>query len=268
MTRWLAAGIVTMALVGCGSSGGSVGSTSLRVQGSVAAGARTLDDARIVAVAADGRTHWAYVDAKGSFGVDVPVGAAYRLLLANARASGGLRVVGHLVIQTSHGASRWIAAPSGGTLSLGVLRQATSAGTAATTKGIGDSTSSDSSSSSDSSADGTDNEFDSHDDGSIGLCSEQDGISTDEDVELEASNDPGDAYADDHESVDDAESEGSDDSKACAPAPSPSTAPAPSGTTSAPPPPPASPAGGACTVTADCVSGLTCVASKCTLAIY
>jgi hypothetical protein len=276
MNRWFATGLVAMALFGssgCGAGGGgSIGSSTLRLEGSVAPGARVLDDARVAAVASDGRVYWAYLDARGAFAVEVPVGGAYRVLVANARASGGQRVIGHLTIQTAHGASRWMAAPVGGILPLGALRRP-HAGPAATTKdlGGGDVASSDSSGSS-SEPSSSDHDYDSHDDAHIGLCSEHDGAEVDDDVELEADDDPGDGFADEHESEHEAEAADDDDAKACPPPPAPGappaaptgTPPAPTGTTSAPPPPPPPPPPpGTCVVNANCLGGGVCVAAKC-----
>jgi len=238
------AATVTMLAVGCGNA---TSDGNVVVRGTVSPTARRLDNARAIAMTSTGKTYWAYVDARGSFAVKVPAGQAYRLVISNQRATGGQRVIGHLMVHTSKGASRWMALGAPGTITLGTLGLG-AAGTTTRPMSEGETSSSDSS-------DG--GELDTHDDdGERGdLCTEHDGDREDDDVELDSDSDPGDSVRDDREADHDRE-DGDDDAKACAPAAQPPGSPPPPVTTTQPP-------GGSCGVNAQCGTGLGCVASKC-----
>ena len=228
----------TACVIGCAATPSS-GSTTT-VSGVVSPSARRLDNARAVAMTASGKTYWAYLDARGAFSLSLPAGQAYRIVVANARPSGGQRVVGHVVIHTSRGASRWIAPRSAGALTLGALGGAAGV----VTRAMDDGSPSDGSS-------GDDHDFESRDDDDErgNLCTEHDGEHDDDDVELDAESDPGDSARDDDE--DEHEREDDDgDAKTCAPA-------------ALPPPPSPAPPGGTCSVSTQCAPGLSCIASKC-----
>jgi hypothetical protein len=111
------------ALVAC-SSGDPSGRGELAVQGSVSQ-AVSLDNARVIAIGSDGRTFWSYLDAQRDFTLFVPVGQSYRVVIASEQA-GGLQVkAGHLVVQAASGATSWLGANQPGLVDLGVLQLTT-----------------------------------------------------------------------------------------------------------------------------------------------
>src|SRR5437868_5980642 len=81
----------------------SSSSEAMTVHGVLPPSLRSLDNARAIAVGADGRTFAAYLDPKGGFTLNLPVNHAYRILFANSRADGSEVVLGHMIVNTSHG---------------------------------------------------------------------------------------------------------------------------------------------------------------------
>ena len=249
-------GVVALAaMVGCGGADPSpTGTSTLKLQGTVSPTARRLDNARAIAVTRSGKAYWSYLDAHGDFTLTLPKGVSYRVLIANARAAGGKHVIGHLVIATSAGASKWVGVHSGGTLDLGTLGLASSGGGVRTLHDEGSGGSSGKSDDSDHHGDDNDCHEDDHEDDDV--CSEKESEHDDDkDVELHADNDPHDSCKDDddHEGDDnDHESE-----KPCAGGDAGSPPPSP------PPPPQPPPPGGTCNTAADCAAGDLCVASHC-----
>lgn len=273
------AGILALGLVvGCGASGPSGGSTAT-VQGSVSPSSRPLDNARAVAIGADGRVFWAYLDARGAFTLQLPVGQSYRVVVANALAGGGQRTIGHLVVHPSTGATRWMGMHQPGTIALGALSVpgAVTASTGGTVTTMGDSPSGETSSSGGSSGEGSSSGDSSgqddvgthEDDGETGsLCSSQ-GSGEEDDQELDAEYDPGDRCSDDDKSEHEHESD-NEDGAPCAPADAGGASGSSGGSSGASGSGSSSGSagggtsyGGACTVSADCAAGLSCIASTC-----
>src|SRR5262249_48969097 len=87
----------------------NVGTGTLRVTGAVA-GLTNLDNSKAVAFASDGTAISSYLDEFGRFRLDLPVGHAYRVLIANSTHDDHLVTIGHLVNQTSQGSTDWIGA--------------------------------------------------------------------------------------------------------------------------------------------------------------
>ncbi len=117
--------------IGCGGSGGentASDGSRMTLQGTVSASEVSLDNARAIALSADGHAYAAYLDSHGDFSLDVPIGHAYRVVVANSLASGRHAVVAHLAIRTSRGTSTWLGARTGGTIDLGVLSSASQGG--------------------------------------------------------------------------------------------------------------------------------------------
>lgn len=243
----LSAGILALGLVaGCGGAPSTGGTAT--VTGSVSRTTRPLDNARALAIGADGRSFWAYLDAAGAFALKLPVGQSYRVLVADALAGGGQRTVGHLVVHPTTGATRWIGLRVPGTVVLGALHLTPSTGLRrGGTIGLLD----DPQAGSEGSQEDVDTHEDDHE--GDGLCSTQ-GTGEEDDQELDASNEPGDAYADDQASEHEQESD-NEDGAACPPAGGASSSSGSSGGSAGP--------GGACTTNADCSAGLVCAAAIC-----
>jgi hypothetical protein len=108
--------------IGCGSAGGqSSAGDRMTLQGTVATSEMALDNARAIALSADGHAYAAYLDQNGDFSLQVPTGHAYRVVIANSLASGQHQVVGHVAIRTSRGTSTWLGARAAAKVDLGVL---------------------------------------------------------------------------------------------------------------------------------------------------
>lgn len=287
---WMVAALVAIGCQGSASSGNTEGTAI--VKGSVPTTARSLDNARAIAISPSGQRFSAYLDGRGSFTLTLPSGQAYRLVVANGRAGGGAAVIGHVQLRTVAGTTRWLAPAAGATLDLGALRLATTAAAMGASTALKDespdpksgssaepsSSSGSGSASSDSpSSDGHDSEFDTHEDddhekGSLCHESEKD---AEDDAALEAEHEPsGDDLDDESEHEGDDEEDGKPCPSSTPPAPpATSTPPAPPATStppaSAPPPPPPgnAPPGGPCAVTASCAPGLSCIASICRVPI-
>lgn len=217
------------------------------VRGTISTTARHLDNARAVALSSDGHTYWAYLDTHAGFSLALPSGPSYRLLVANELPSGKQVVVGHVVVHPSAGASRWIGLHGAPSLDLGVIGGKRTL-TSASLHVLDDAP--------DGKDDGAgDGEADDHeDDGeSKALCQSQDASdSEDDDVELDAQNDPGDSASDDDAA--EHEGESGDDAEACPPGSTGGGATSGGGGGSA---------GSSCHVSADCAVGLTCWGSQC-----
>ena len=71
----------------CGCSTAPAGSTRA-VTGQVDTTAYSLDNAKVVAQASDGRRFLSPLDARGTFQISLPVGPSYRLAIANTLADG------------------------------------------------------------------------------------------------------------------------------------------------------------------------------------
>ena len=263
------AGSILLGLgVGCGGGGPAVGGATASVQGNLSPTARPLDNARAIAVGADGRVFWSYLDVRGSFALTLPVDQSYRVLVADTLAGGGLRTIAHLVVHPSTGATRWMGIHQGGVVSLGALRPLGASGgkAAGSLATLDDPAAGDPSSSGD---DGSQQPVDTHEDdhGTDGLCSSQ-GDGQDDDEEVDAQDDPGDQAADDNQSEHETES-ADEDGAACSPdagGGSGSSGGGSSGGSSSSGGASgggAIPAGGACTVSANCAAGLVCSASVC-----
>jgi hypothetical protein len=97
---------------------------TLTVHGTLPPTTRALDNARAVALGADGRTYAAYLDRTGQFTLDLPVGHAYLIAFANSRLDGSEAVIGHLVVHTSNGARNFLGARAPGQIELGVVSPA------------------------------------------------------------------------------------------------------------------------------------------------
>jgi hypothetical protein len=251
-------GIVSL-LIACSGADPNprTGTGSAALQGSIAPGTRPLDNARAVAIRQDGKKYWSYLDARGAFALALPPGFSYRLLIANARAGGGLRTIGHFVATTPNGTARWVHLAPGQTLALGAMHP----------KGVlgGSHTQSEGEGGHGESSDGPsethqDDVDEGDDDLHQGLCGEHDG-DDDDDVDLQddvdnAHDDIGDDSVEDHDSED-------GDDAPCPPPPPPPPPPATGGGTvqvlQLPTSTPATP----CKLNADCGGALVCVAAKC-----
>ena len=122
--RKLILGIGAAALacsVGCNKSTSVGAQPQLTLKGNVPASQRTLDNARVVAIGSDGRVLWSYLGVAHDFSIALPAGTSYRILIANALASGQERVVGHLMNQTPSGPTQWIGTGVVATFNLGSL---------------------------------------------------------------------------------------------------------------------------------------------------
>ena len=137
MNRWTMFGVLVTgsSLVACGGADGKVEESktaqatgTLAVQGHVSSKI-ALDKARAIAIARDGRTYWTHLDAQRDWTLKLPVGQAYRIVIANQRTDGvkGQVVVAKLVLD-ANAKSPWIAVKEGGTVDLGTLRPAATAG--------------------------------------------------------------------------------------------------------------------------------------------
>ena len=115
--RMLGVGFLVGALFACSDDKKD---DAVTVHGTV--GSRVIvDNARAIAVGADGRVFWAYLDAHRDFTLKLPVGQSYRILVANQRDEGGQRTVARLVVD----GSRWICANEATTVDLGTLKPST-----------------------------------------------------------------------------------------------------------------------------------------------
>jgi hypothetical protein len=114
-----AAAVLGATLAGCSGAGPS--GPALVVQGTVSQALAT-NDARAIAIGTDGRTFWTDLDAQRDFTLLLPVGQSYRIVIANAGASGPDQKIAHLVLQQSWGASLWLGANAAGSVDLGVLK--------------------------------------------------------------------------------------------------------------------------------------------------
>lgn len=88
-----------------------------------------LDNARVVAIADDHTTFWAYLDAKGGFTLELPVGVSYRIIFANQLDGGGQVKIGSLVFKSEAGFSEWFGANVSGTVDLGLVTTSESGST-------------------------------------------------------------------------------------------------------------------------------------------
>jgi hypothetical protein len=109
---------LTAPLFGCGGSAGSPSGT-LTVHGTLPPTTKALDNARAVAMGADGHTFAAYLTRTGGFTLNLPVGHAYMIVFANSRLDGSESVIGHLVFHTSNGAESFLGARAPGQIELG-----------------------------------------------------------------------------------------------------------------------------------------------------
>ncbi len=114
---------LAMTALACGKPAPEASST-LKVSGAIDTRSQSLDNASAVAIGSDGRTFSAYLQRNGRFTLELPVGHVYRILIANSTMSGQLRPIGHLVNPTSRGKADVIAVKKGGSLNLGTLRPA------------------------------------------------------------------------------------------------------------------------------------------------
>lgn len=110
--------------IGCGPSASdpSAPATELVLSGLVAPSARRLDNARAVAVTSTGSSYATYLDAHGAFSLRLPIGASYKLQIANTLPGNGQRVIGHFVTVSSAGATHWFSVRKGGMFDVGTLR--------------------------------------------------------------------------------------------------------------------------------------------------
>lgn len=270
MKNWLALSTLVMSslAIACGGSGDSSAPESTRqaVTGTVA---RNLDNARVMAITPTGKTFWAYLDKRGEFTLPIPAGTPFRLIVTNATATGGQKVIGRLAIDTSAGKSSWLLAPNG-TLALGTLRPATT--TSSGTRTLSERDDRETGGSAKDSEGTHDDDLESHEDEheDEGVCSvASPEHEDDDDVTLEAEHDPGDKCRDDkeHEHEKEDEADGESDKKPCSGAGGGDGGAPPTTPSTTPPPSPVGGVGvgGTCTVSANCAAGLACVASKCSV---
>lgn len=259
--------VVTAAGCGSTSSASSAPSKELTLSGTVSPSARKLDNARAVALSAAGKTYWAYVSPTGTFALKVPTGDAYKVVLTNARAAGGRKVVGHIVWRAVAGASSWINIEQGGAFDVGTLRARASRsamqGAAIKTKSSDGSNGSGGGASSGDDGHDHAHDYDCHEDDKErnDICEESgSNDDNDKDVELECDHEPGDAVKGD-DSGKQADDEKEKEDEAEKETHTPCGAPADGGST--PPPPSDGGAGSSCTTNADCPSNLVCAASRC-----
>jgi hypothetical protein len=115
---------VAAPLLACGSTPGvATVSTSgtLTVHGTLPPTTKALDNARAVALGADGHTYAAYLNRAGQFTLNLPVGHAYLIAFTNSRLDGREAVIGHLVLHTSSGARSFLGARAPGHIELGAI---------------------------------------------------------------------------------------------------------------------------------------------------
>jgi hypothetical protein len=271
--------------VGCSKS--TPAGNPLVLKGNVPASTLALDNARVVAVGSDGRVLWSYLDATHQFRIALPGGVSYRILIANALATGQQRVVGHLVNQAPGGPTRWIGTGIVGTFDLGSLRlaPATTSGLTALDHGGSLSESEDGGEAVQNGDSGTSGDKDGEHDGGLDCDTHEDssggaslcgtagtaGSSTeaDDDHDLEASNNPGAVLGTDEG---DKDKDKDKDTTGMPPCPGGDAG----GTGSSSGSPGASSSGsttgsgsggtstGSCNVSADCASPLVCIAGTCT----
>lgn len=118
--RTLGVAALVATIAACGSSREG----ELTVQGTVSQ-ELAVDDARAIAIGADGRTYWAQLDAQRDFTLTVPSGQSYRVAIANARPDGDDDIVGQLVLTDGASRTEWIRADEAATIDLGTLRAIT-----------------------------------------------------------------------------------------------------------------------------------------------
>jgi hypothetical protein len=111
---------MTAPLFACGGSPASPSGT-LTVHGTLPPTTKPLDNARAVAMGADGHTFGAYLTRTGQFTLNLPVGHAYMIVFANSRLGGSESVIGHLVIHTSNGVRSFLGARAAGQIDLGTI---------------------------------------------------------------------------------------------------------------------------------------------------
>jgi hypothetical protein len=131
----VAAGSVAL---GCGNSktDTSTSSGDLVVQGTVGRSLvtdpttnTTQDGVRVFALGSDGRNVWTIIDKDRDFTLRLHVGVSYRIVVAQAVTAGPQQqVLGQLMLAGDQGQTPWLAAKSGGTVNLGTLKAATTAG--------------------------------------------------------------------------------------------------------------------------------------------
>jgi hypothetical protein len=237
---------VAAALAGC-SGADSSGQGEMAVQGTVSQ-ALSVDNARAVAIGSDGRTFWAYLDARRDFTLMLPVGQSYRILIANERAGGGHVKIAHLVVQS--GATPWLGANEPGTVDLGTLRLMSRHGDDDDDRDESDH----------HRHDGRCHEGPHHGDGDDGVCDD------DHDEALEPTKDPGHRCDDHHHHGDSGKDhDGDGDDKSCTGDGDAGT-PDAGGSTGGD----AGTGGGIgaeCLTNKDCAAGLTCVAGVCSVKI-
>jgi hypothetical protein len=91
------------------------------VHGTLPPTTKALDNARAVALGADGHTFAAYLTRTGQFTLNLPVGHAYMIVFANSRLDGSESVIGHLTIHTSNGTRSFLGARAPGQIELGTV---------------------------------------------------------------------------------------------------------------------------------------------------
>ena len=80
-------GGLLITVVACGST--DAPERTMTLQGALSAGSVHTDNARAIAVSDTGNKYWSYLTGKGTFSVKVPIGHAYRLVIANQMAGAG-----------------------------------------------------------------------------------------------------------------------------------------------------------------------------------
>jgi hypothetical protein len=113
---------MVMAAVACGGRDEPKDGT-MTVHGTVSS-KLAVDNARAVAIGADGRIFWAYLDVERDFTLRLPTGQSYRIVIANQLAGGGQKTVGHVALATGGAKTLWIAASEEKTVDLGRLSPA------------------------------------------------------------------------------------------------------------------------------------------------
>lgn len=129
MLRICLSATVVVSAIACGGTGDPASSsTTMRLTGTVDRSALTLDNAKAVALAANGKVYSAYLDRSGHFTLDLPPNAAYHVSIANTTSKGQLRLLGHIVNTTSFGQTSWLGIHSAGRLPLGIVSTASAKG--------------------------------------------------------------------------------------------------------------------------------------------
>jgi hypothetical protein len=121
--------VVAATIAGCSDSG-SWNLNSVVVQGTVSQ-ALSVDNGQAVAIGDDGKTIWTALDAERDFTLLLPLGHSYQIVIASGLPDGHQMKVGHLVLSAASGTSTWLGANEGGTVDLGVLHPASTAGVTA-----------------------------------------------------------------------------------------------------------------------------------------